>query len=257
MIKKQLMKHLNKKIVIAIVLSAITSLEIEAQSTGSAIDLGLSVYWASCNVGAKSPEDIGGYYAWGETEEKELYSYNYTHADSESSFHDIGTDISDSKYDVAKAKWGGSWRMPTKAECNELQTRCTWSWTNRGGVNGALVTGPNGNSIFLPAGGRKYGDKGLRDLGEYGCYWSSTLSSNIGTNSSAQFLLFYSGGKNLEGRNRINGMTIRPVTSEATGVRSVCIVDISSQQSYSISGQRLSQPRKGLNIVDGRKVVVK
>lgn len=230
----------------------------DMQSTGSAVDLGLSIYWASCNVGASSPEDIGGYYAWGETEEKELYGDNYAYADSETSFQDIGTDISGTQYDVARAKWGGSWRMPTFAECKELCSNCSWTWTSQGGVNGALVTGPNGNSIFLPAGGRKYGNKGLRDLDEYGCYWSSTVSSNTGTNSSAEFLLFYSGGNNTEGRNRVNGMTIRPVSSEATSIRSIRTADNSKYQPiYNLSGQRLSEPQKGINIIGGKKVVIK
>lgn len=184
-------------------------------SVGEAVDLGLSVKWASFNVGANSPEAIGGYYAWGETEEKDFYGDNYAHSDSETKYHDIGTDISGTQYDVARVKWGSSWRMPTLTECNELVNNCTWTWTTQNGVTGAKVTGPNGNSIFLPAGGRKYAESGLRDFGNYGCYWTSTIEGGKGTKSSAQFLLFYNydKGRNTEGRNRINGMPVRPVTN--------------------------------------------
>ena len=250
---------MNKKTVLAVYGLIIISVCCHAQATGTFVDLGLSVYWASCNVGANSPEDIGGYYAWGETEEKDFYGDNYVYSTSETSFIDIGTDISGTQYDVAKAKWGGSWRMPTLAECKELCNNCSWTWTNQSGVNGALVTGPNGNSIFLPAGGRKYGDRGLRDLGEYGCYWSSTLSSNVGTNSSAEFLLFYnySSGRNTEGRNRINGMTVRPVSSDATGIVMVMHDRQSDNTTYNLAGQRLTTPKKGINTIGGKKVVVK
>lgn len=228
-----------------------------AQATGSVVDLGLSVYWASCNVGASSPEDIGGYYAWGEVEEKDFYGDNYAYSTSETSFINIGTDISGTEYDVAKKIWGGTWRMPTITEWNELKNNCSWSWTSQSGVNGVNVTGPNGNSIFLPAGGRKYGDRGLRDLGEYGCYWSSTLSSNVGTNSSAEFMLFDSSGKGIEGRNRFNGMTIRPVTSDATGIFNVKYKGQLDYTTYNVAGQRLAAPQKGINIIGGKKVVVK
>ena len=241
-----------------VIFALLTSSHIFAQATGSAVDLGLSVYWASCNVDANSPENIGGYYAWGETETKSNYGdANYAYCDSETSFHDIGTDISGTQYDVARKKWGGAWRMPTLAEWNELKKNCTWTWTTQNGVNGVKVTGTNGNSIFIPAGGRNYGSKGLRDLGEYGCYWTSTLSSSNGTDSSAQFMLFYSRGKGAEGRNRINGMTIRPVTSDATGIHSVKVDIQSAHSAYNLNGQRLEAPQKGINIIDGKKVVVK
>lgn len=232
------------------------SMSCRSQATGSVVDLGLSVYWASCNVGADHPEDIGGYFAWGETEEKDLYSENYKYATSETSFIDIGTDISGTQYDVARVKWGGAWRMPTVGEIRELLA-CTWSWTSQGGVYGAQVTGPSGNSIFLPAGGRKYGDKGLRDFGEYGCYWSSTLEGASGTGSSASFMLFYAGGNNMEGRNRFNGMLIRPVTSDATAIDKVTVDKSAAPTIYSLNGQRLSAPQKGVNVIDGKKVVVK
>lgn len=250
---------MKKYLLIVVAASVIFSENSQAQATSKVVDLGLSVYWASCNVGANSPEEIGGYYAWGEVEEKDFYGDNYAYSTSETSFQDIGTDISGTQYDVAKMKWGDAWRMPTLTEWNELKNNCSWSWTNQSGVNGVKITGPNGNSIFLPAGGRKYGDRGLRDFNEYGCYWTSTLSSNVGTNSSAEFFLFYSSGKAIEGRNRFNGMAVRPVTNDATATGIVSIKGENKQTTpiYNLRGQLLSAPQKGINIIGGRKVVVK
>lgn len=147
-----------------------------------AVDLGLSVKWASCNVDALRPELAGGYYAWGETSEKTEYNnttYKYYDLEWET-IHRIGADISGTQYDVAHQKMGGEWRMPTKAEWDELIYGCTWTWTNRNGVNGYEVSG-NGNSIFLPAVGRIYSDgsgndNGYMNLG--GFYWSSTLAED-------------------------------------------------------------------------------
>lgn len=229
----------------------------KAQTTGNAVDLGLNIYWASCNIGANSPEDIGGYYAWGETDEKDYYGFNYAYLDSETSYHDIGTDISGSQYDVARVKWGGAWRMPTIDECKELVQKCTWTWVSQNGVNGALVTGVNGNSIFIPAGGRKYGDRGLRDFGTYGCYWSSTIESDNGYGHSSKMLLFYNNNQDVtDGRNRINGMPVRPVTNDPTG-----IVEIQNNKNtsivYNLSGLRMATLKKGINIVDGYKIVIK
>lgn len=127
------------------------------------VDLGLSVKWATCNVGATKPEEYGGYYAWGETEEKDDYSwdtYKYCELNGDryiepSEIIDIGSDISSSSYDVAHVKWGGKWRMPTDHEFFELSNSCSWQWTTLNGVSGMRVTGKNGNSIFLPAAGSR------------------------------------------------------------------------------------------------------
>ena len=113
------------------------------------VDLGLSVMWATCNIGADSPEDYGNYYAWGETETKDTYtsSNSVTYGVSMS-------DFSGSAYsDAATANWGSTWRMPTSSEIDELISDCTWTWTTLNDVNGYEVTGTNGNSIFLPAAG--------------------------------------------------------------------------------------------------------
>jgi hypothetical protein len=125
------------------------------------VDLGLSVKWATFNVGATKPEEYGDYFAWGETEPKEVYDW--------STYFEVADD-------VAAVKWGGKWRMPTMAEQDELRTQCTWTWTSQNGVKGYRVTGTNGNSIFLPAAGYRSGSS-LYNTDSKGFYWSSSLNS--------------------------------------------------------------------------------
>ncbi len=143
--------------------------EIIAEHT--AVDLGLSVRWATCNVGASSPEDYGDYYAWGETTTKS----SYTESNSVTYNKTIGDDISgNSKYDVARAKWGNNWRMPTREEWGELVEKCTWTWTSVNNIKGYRVTASNGNSIFFSFAGFSFGSTEWRT----GEYWSSTSGSN-------------------------------------------------------------------------------
>ena len=138
------------------------------------VDLGLSVKWATCNVGANKPEDYGNYYAWGETITKSSYT-----SDNGKTYGKTMNDISgNSSYDAARANWGGSWRMPTKAEMQELKDRCTWTWTTQNSVNGYKVTGPSGASIFLPAAGYRIGSS-LYYAGSRGYYWSSSPSEYL------------------------------------------------------------------------------
>ena len=174
----------------------------------TAVDLGLSVKWATCNVGASSPEDYGDYFAWGETETKDNYSSS-TSVTYEVEMDDIS---GNADYDAATANWDGSWRMPTYDEMEELRDNCTWTWTTENDVNGYLVTGSNSNSIFLPATGYRSGTS-LYNAGSYGYYWSSTpyASSSI----YAYYLYFYSDydygyGYDYYGR-RYFGHTVRPV----------------------------------------------
>ena len=135
------------------------------------VDLGLSVKWATCNVGANSPEEYGDYFAWGETETKS----EYTQANSLTYGKSLNDISGNPQYDAATANWGGTWRMPTYDELNELLTNCTWTWTTQNGVKGYNVEGPNGNSIFLPAAGCRDGSL-LLSAGSFGPYWSSTPS---------------------------------------------------------------------------------
>ncbi len=168
------------------------------------VDLGLSVKWATCNVGASSPEDYGNYYAWGETSTKSSYA-----PDNSKTYRKNYSDIKgDSRYDAARANWGSTWRMPTKSELEELKNRCTWKWTTQNGVKGYKVTGPNGNSIFLPAEGRRYRSL-LNFAGENGYYWSS---SPEGASDYACLLYLNSGDQSILCHNRYFGQSVRPVS---------------------------------------------
>lgn len=144
-----------------------------------AVDLGLSVKWATCNLGAQSPEECGGYYSWGELEEKEVYTEDtYLYYKGNGSYQNIGSNISgNEKYDVACATWGDNWRMPTVDEVKELYEKCTLEHTTVNDIEGLTLTGPNGNSIFLPFAGFKdhtAGNTGVNSRGA-GYYWSSSV----------------------------------------------------------------------------------
>ena len=173
-------------------------------STQKKVDLGLSVCWAGWNVGASSPEEYGNYYAWGKTTTISDYSESNNRYRAEN----IGNNISGTRYDVARAQWGSSWRMPTTAEFQELINRCTRTWTSYKGIDGYKVTGPNGNSIFLPAAGRRYGTE-LDDRGSLGAYWSGSLDES--NQSEAYCLGFGGGGRFSAGLSREYGFTVRPV----------------------------------------------
>ena len=181
------------------------------------VDLGLSVKWATKNVGADSPSDYGGYYAWGETRTKSRYDWSncFDCLDNKGKrwgTYKIGgkTRISPtSGHDAARENWGGSWRMPTEAELKELCTKCEWTRTTQGGHNGYKVTGPNGNSIFLPAAGWCFGSDTF-DVGERGYYWSSTLSSSY--SNVARYQYFDSSYHDANYRVRSYGQSVRPVT---------------------------------------------
>ena len=180
-----------------------------------AVDLGLSVKWATCNVGASSPEGYGKYYAWGETTTKETYTSSncLTYGLSISQLQSQGYIDSEGnlapQYDVATANWGGEWRMPTEDELYELNNKCTWTWTTQNGVKGYKVKGPNGNSIFLPAAGyhSTYSSTGI---GDYGNYWSSTPNKSV--KAKACSLSFICKGDHYNsGEYRDYGMPVRPV----------------------------------------------
>lgn len=182
--------------------------------TSGAVDLGLSVKWATMNVGASSPGDYGDYYAWGETETKSIYNWS-TYLDSPNrdgnSFTKYATDkktVLDPEDDVAHVKWGGSWRMPTKAEQDDLRTKCAWVWTQYGGHNGYVVIGSTGNAIFLPAAGCR-DDSSLEDAGSYGDYGSSSLLNDYSSN--AYELYFDSSNVGWGRYDRVFGLSVRAV----------------------------------------------
>lgn len=190
---------------------------------GQAIDLGLpsGTKWASYNVGATAPDDYGGYYAWGETEEKEVYELkNYIHCDGDDkTYHNIGENIIGTEYDVATVRWGSSWHMPTKEQFEELINNCSVVYgKTQNGVYGIQYTGPNGNKIFLPATGHKIGNTYYQYRG--GRYWTGQLVKwdDYVSDSMCDILSFE---RNTQGLNvdndyglRYMGLSVRPVTNE-------------------------------------------
>ena len=190
------------------------------------VDLGLpsGLLWATCNVGADSPEDYGDCFAWGETTTKSTYdwgTYQYcqgghtwlTKYCNESShgyngFTDHLTTLLPED-DAATANWGGDWRMPSSVEWLELYNNTTVIWTTQNGVNGRLFTASNGNSLFLPAAGFRSIGSGLINAGSNGYYWSSSLCTIYP--DEAVYFQFYSGSFGMSDYSRADGLFVRPV----------------------------------------------
>ncbi|MBR5159391.1 MAG: M56 family metallopeptidase [Bacteroidaceae bacterium] len=199
------------------------------KTTHEYVDLGLSVKWATCNVGASKPEDNGNLYAWGETEVKEQYTMRTSkwgfmpfslkkyNINSEQGTVDNKTTL-DLEDDVAHVTWGGNWRMPTREEMDELHDNCTWEWTTINGVNGYRVTskkqGYTNRSIFLPASG--YKANGFYEYGRNGNYWSRSLMTDpYGDGSvtcgTAACIRFNNNQANIGWEDRMAGLSVRPV----------------------------------------------
>ena len=192
-----------------------TTKQLVLQESG-AIDLGLSVKWAAYNLGANRPEQYGSYIEWGETTEKE--SFTYYNPTQTPRYADIGEEISGTEYDAARAQWGASWRMPTRMEYAELVEKCESKWAIYKGVYGQLFIGSNGNRIFLPAAGYKNHKGEKKSVGEWGHYWSGTIGHLapafvLVLESDAMGLIFsdgyVDGNKNIM---RTSFVTVRPVT---------------------------------------------
>lgn len=192
------------------------------------VDLGLSVKWATCNVGATKPEEYGYYFAWGEVEPKVLYNYDtYKHCTSiNGSWVKFLKYVSDDYYgvvdnklvleaqdDAAAVNWGGNWRMPTKEEQNELIEKCTWVKKSKNGVDGyeviSRIEGYHDKSIFLPAAGY------MEDMTIYsyslnrGYYWSSSLDGDY--SFCLVYWSDYGGDMEMSSEYRIYGCSVRPV----------------------------------------------
>ena len=176
-----------------------------------------------CNIGAESPEEYGDYFAWGETEPKDYYGWNTYKWSNDSHDNTLTKYCTSSSYgyngfvdnmtelepddDAAFVNWGPSWRMPTIEQQDELRVNCTWQWTQKNGVNGQLVTGPNGNTLFLPAAGYN-SDGSLHLLGSSFFYWSRTLYSS---RPCFDYYLGFEGGV-YQGKNyRSYGRSVRAV----------------------------------------------
>lgn len=183
------------------------------------VDLGLSVKWATRNVGAKNLEDYGDFYAWGETKTKESYSWsNYIIAENKCGtssdplsiyISSASKSIEATKYDVAYCDLGKKWRMPTMEEMKELLNKCTFHWTKDNMVNGCIVVGPNGNKMFLPAGGG-FVDKANDVQGMRGWYWTATSCDD----KTTYYLRIGNGICDILNYSRFSGRSIRAVTSE-------------------------------------------
>ena len=189
------------------------------------VDLGLSVKWATCNVGATKPEEYGDYFAWGETQPKDYYdwsTYKYcngsnttlTKYNTSSGYGTVDNKtILEAADDAARANWGGNWRMPTEEELTELHEQCTWTWTTQNGVYGYKVTskksGYTNKSIFLPAASCRRGSS-LSNAGSGGDYWSSSFGTDY---PYYAYGLYFSSGVVFRGSygNRDYGLSVRPV----------------------------------------------
>lgn len=187
------------------------------------VDLGLSVKWATCNVGATKPEEYGNHFAWGETQPKSTYDWStykwgspesITKYNTSSSFGTVDNKtVLEAADDAATANWGGAWRMPTDAELTELRGYCTWIWTSQNGVYGYKVTskksGYTNKSIFLPAAGWLV-DTAPDNVDDAGYYWSSSLGTQY--QHRAWAVVFNSNNINqTELTLRRFGFSIRPV----------------------------------------------
>ena len=193
----------------------------QEESSERWVDLGLSVLWAAYNVGATTPEEYGGFYAWGETEEKSIYTednykysyknwYGNNHWEWNWAYDHIGYEISGTSYDVAHVKWGDSARMPTLEEVNELICNCTFTRSTLNGIVGDYAIGPNGNSIFLPSAGSRIYDSPNYD-GRRGNFWTSTRYGGS-LESHAYYLMCDESWGGTQGSSiRDVGRSVRPV----------------------------------------------
>lgn len=184
------------------------------------VDLGLSVLWATCNIGATKPEEYGSYFAWGETAPKDIYNWSsYTHGayDTNDAVNEGFTKYNktdkratlDPQDDAAHVNWGGAWRMPTFDEQQELLDNCTWTWTTKNGIEGYEVKSKtNDNSIFLPAAG--YRNESSLTSNESN-YWSSSLYAAYP--GSSRCMRFFSKAHYWASSNRDSGYSVRAVCS--------------------------------------------
>ena len=234
---EQSMKKLSIIAASLVLLMAMTQCkeeELEAGGGGGSygdhayVDLGLpsGTLWATCNVGATTPEGYGDYFAWGETQPKDTYNwitYAYATVDADGDLQTL-TKYNTSAYygtvdnltvlqpgdDAATANWGSGWRMPTHEQWQELYQNTTNTWTTRNGVNGRLFTASNGNSLFLPAAGYRW-DGELYFAGGLGLYWSSSLTTD--SPGDAWLLGFLSDYTSVDSSGRYYGRSVRAVRS--------------------------------------------
>ena len=244
------------------------ALQVEPLPMPEAVDLGLSVKWASFNLGAASQEEYGYYFAWGETAPKASYSWStykwsnkngtkftkYCPVDKTDYWGGTGNpdgkSVLDLEDDAARANLGGNWRMPSDAEWKELQSKCTWTWTTMNGVDGQKVTskvsGYTDKWIFIPASGYRSGSS-TYSVGSYVHMWSSSLYT-----ANPQYALVLRFSPNSIERSytqRYEGQTIRPVSDERTHPASVAL-DKSSVVLYVGRSEQLIATVLPVNAID-------
>ena len=196
----------RRTLILCVATALTTSLTAQSPANGYVdgygyVDLGLSVKWATCNVGAGKPEDYGDYFAWGEAETKETYTEGNSMTYNRETYDYV---------DAATSQLGAAWRTPTHDEMMELIDKCKWTWTTVNGIAGYIVKSRrNGNSIFLPAAGGRMASMSSY-VGEWGYYWTSeTDASNPRTAGALQF---YRALQRYAVGFRFGGQTVRPVT---------------------------------------------
>lgn len=237
------------------------------------VDLGLSsgTLWAKTNVGGTDLEAgetlYGDYFAWAETQPKSFYTqnnnkyYSGTHYEKYySNYYSYGDGktILELMDDAATANWGDKWKMPTVEQFNELLNSCSWVWATYNSVNGCKVIGPNGNYIFLPASGFRNETTYKMGINSQGAY----LACEMGDGTMGDYVIyldFKNGSEGTTYSNRYFGRSVRPVlTKDATDIRPI-IENTSTKQIdiYSIDGKKISNVIKGINIINGKKVLVK
>jgi hypothetical protein len=175
------------------------------------VDLGLpsGLKWATCNVGASSPERRGNYYAWGEIINKDYYNYDNCYTYNNEDIPDISGKV---KYDVARKEWGGTWRIPKRNEMRELIDECAWELVYENDIYAYKVTGPNSKYILLPVTGR-YEKYTIENYGNSGYYWTSTPDKTNDYSTNAYCLFFDDEYEiELEKRVRYYGQAVRPVS---------------------------------------------
>ena len=191
---------------------------VESKVEPTYVDLGLSVKWGTCNIGAKNPEDFGNFYQWGDVATKESYDWDtYKYGTDRTNLEKYnvkdGKTVLDPEDDAAIVNLGEGWRMPTPAEIKELVDNCTWEWITVNNVKGYKVTAKYGNSIFLPAAGVMF-TKNPYYGGQYGYYLSNTLREGEESyvKMYAQGFSFQSDKYQTDDRIARNyGITVRPV----------------------------------------------
>lgn len=210
----------------ALLTMPIVAVTLEPISPYVAVDLGLSVKWATFNVGATAPEEYGDYFAWGETETKSTYdwsTYKFCNGskDTQTKYnYNSNYGVVDNKTtldledDVAHVKWGGEWRMPTRTEIIQLENNCTWDWTTQNGVKGYLVTsnvsGYEGASIFLPVSGFIF-NTSLYYCDEVAYYATSSLDVQMYASDYFALQITSNGPRARFTQSRATGNPIRPV----------------------------------------------